>query len=84
MTLAVVVVCALRHALSSVLKDNGNEDVFLQMSMNLFECVNDFRIFSVVNNESFYPLFIVCIGSGLTPDQLCLLAQPNTDDFLLE
>lgn len=32
-TLAVVVVCALRHALSSVLKDNGNEDVFLQMGM---------------------------------------------------
>lgn len=30
-TLAYVVVCALRHAMNSVLKDNGQSDVFLQL-----------------------------------------------------
>lgn len=34
--LSVVVVFALRNALHSVLKDNGNSDVFLQLGINNF------------------------------------------------
>ncbi|XP_031619418.1 xanthine dehydrogenase-like isoform X2 [Contarinia nasturtii] len=49
-----VVVCALRHALQSVLKDNGQADQFLPL------------------------------GSGLTPDELCLAAPVNMGNFLID
>lgn len=72
--LGYVVVSALRHALSSVLKDNGHNDTFLPLG--ILEII--FRNFCTQLIRHHFA------GSGLTPDELCLAAPANMEHFLIE
>lgn len=67
--------------MNSVLKDNGQSDVFLKLGDR--EMNHLFSIYSM-KNQYIRNQFYLFLGSGLTPDQLCLAAPVNINDFLLE
>lgn len=78
LSLAYVVVCALRHALHSVLKDNGQHHTFLPLGNESHFCYED------VMEDELRTIIMFFAGSGLTPDILSLAAPANIDDFLID